>query len=249
MSSLPEAVEVLGVRIHPVTESELVDVLTTWAREGSRRKVYYVNAHALNLAHDNSEFRDLLNRADLVYCDGFGAKWAARAMGQMLPERMAIPDWIDHLLERLDDGVRLFLLGDEAEVVEHCADFMARRHPGLRIAGIHDGFFDPSGDENRAICEMINGNDATVLLVGMGMPRQETWIESNVEDLNVALALGVGALFGVYSGDRPRAPRWMTENGIEWLGRLAVEPRRMSHRYVIGNTRLVARVARKRMSR
>jgi N-acetylglucosaminyldiphosphoundecaprenol N-acetyl-beta-D-mannosaminyltransferase len=88
-----------------------------------------------------------------------------------------------------------------------------------------------------------------VLLVGMGMPRQEMWIESNLNSLNISLAMPVGALFQYYSGAKRRAPRWMTAHGLEWLGRLVQDPRQTFHRYVVGNPQLVARVFRERLNR
>lgn len=249
MTQLPDPIALLGVKVHPITRDALVDTLADWTDSQGRKRAYHVNTHALNLAWEQSDFQKSLNRADVVYCDGFGPKWAATLSGQSLPERMTPPDWIDDFLNNLSTDSPIFLLGDEPDVLAACASKIAAKHPHLRIGGHHHGFFEVSGGENEAVIDQINRAGARVLLVGMGMPRQEQWIDDNLDALGVAVAIPVGAMFRYYAGIERRAPRWMTDHGLEWLGRLISHPARMFRRYFIGNPKFLVRVALTRFHR
>jgi N-acetylglucosaminyldiphosphoundecaprenol N-acetyl-beta-D-mannosaminyltransferase len=179
-----------------------------------------------------------------VFCDGFGVKWGARLAGQPPPQRYTPPDWIDPLCGACAQrGLSLFLLGDKAGTVEKAAHTLQARHAGLRIAGWQHGFFDKrAGAENDAVIRAINAAQPDVLLVGFGQPAQELWLDANWAALEAPVAMTVGALFSYVAGDVRRAPRWMTEHGLEWLGRLLIEPRRLWQRYLIGLPVFFARV-------
>jgi N-acetylglucosaminyldiphosphoundecaprenol N-acetyl-beta-D-mannosaminyltransferase len=238
-------VDLLGVAIDAISKDELVDTLASWAVGDSKRRAYYVHAHALNLAYEDPVFRASLNEADLVYCDGFGAKIAASLTRQHIPERMTPPDWIDALLRRfVADRVSLFLVGDESGVAEACAGAFRSNHAGLVVAGAHHGFFDLGSPEDVELVRSVNESGADVVLVGMGMPRQEAWIDENLDDLNVRLCLPVGALFRWYAGVDRRPPNWVTSYGLEWLGRLVRHPVRHFRRYVVGLPLLLWRTVR-----
>lgn len=249
MTELPDPIALLGVNVHPITRHTLVNTLMDWTGHRGRKRAYNVNIHALNLAWEQPDFQESLNRADVVYCDGFGPKWAANLSGEALPERMTPPDWIDDFLSKLSADSPVFLLGDEPDVLAACASKMRAKHPRLLIGGHHHGFFEASGDENEAVIDEINRAEARVLLVGMGMPRQEQWIDDNLDALEIAVAIPVGAMFRYYAGIERRAPRWMTDNGFEWLGRLVSHPARMFRRYFIGNPKFLVRVALTRFGR
>ena len=249
-SHLPDPVDILGVRVRPVERHELVCQLVLWASEGRRRRAHYVNAHALNLAHEMPSFRDVLNRGDLLYCDGFGVQAAARLLDQRVPDRHTPPDWMDEFLSVLrPEHANLFLLGDEEGVLESFKREVQSRHGQIAIRGLHHGFFDMSASDNDRVVESIRESGATVLLVGMGMPRQEIWIDSNLHRLDIAIALPVGALFRYYTGIDRRASEWMRHHGLEWVGRLLRNPRRHAGRYLIGNPKFLIRVIRQRLTR
>jgi N-acetylglucosaminyldiphosphoundecaprenol N-acetyl-beta-D-mannosaminyltransferase len=226
-----------------VSAPEVVRTAVAWGREPGARRIGYVNVHAMNLAHDQPRFRQTLQGMDLVFCDGYGVKWGARAAGLGLPHRLTPPDWIDAFAEATAAaGQSVFALGDEDGVAARFQGLVQARHPGYRDAGSHHGFFAKSGAENRAVVERVRASGATHLLVGLGMPLQEYWAEENLSALGVRVVLSVGALFRWYAGEEQRAPRWMTDNGLEWLGRLAQHPVRHFRRYAVGNPRFVARV-------
>lgn len=243
-------VTLLGVTIDPLSLDALLNRIEEALHTHRRLFIANVNAHALNLAVEQPDFQHTLNRADIVFCDGVGVRLGAWLTGQRLPHRFTPPDWIDELCRRCRDGGHsLFLLGARPGVAEKAAGILAERWPGLTIAGTHHGFFDktPHSAENEQVLAQINAARPGVLLVGFGMPAQELWLDANWPDLTADVALTVGALFDYVAGEVPRAPRWITDNGLEWLGRLLIEPRRLGRRYLVGNPRFVARVLGQRL--
>lgn len=246
-------VKLLGLGVHPVRRAELIDLLSSWAARAASsrpRRMYYTNAHVFNLAQDDARFRQSLNNADLLICEGWGGRIGGWIAGAPLPEQLATMDWMDDFLPRLAaDGRSLFLLGDEPGVADACALQMVRRHPGLEIAGTHHGFFDKGPDGSRAVIERVHASGADVLFVGLGNPLQEFWIDDHLETLDVPLVLALGAMFRWYSGVERRAPSWMRRLHLEWLHRLARHPIRHFRRYVIGNPLFLLRCLGQRMER
>lgn len=246
------AITLLGVRIHTLPVEALIGRIACTAQNQQRAIVAYVNAHGLNLAYESPALRDFFNtQAAWVFCDGFGVKWGARLAGQSSPPRYTPPDWIDPLCsECAKRGLSIFLLGDRAATVEKTAHVLQARHAGLKIAGWQHGFFDKAAGsaENEAVLAAIHTAQPDVLLVGFGMPLQELWLAKNWAAVDARVAMTVGALFSYVAGDVHRAPRWMTDHGLEWLGRLAIEPRRLWRRYVIGLPLFFSRVIQERLA-
>lgn len=242
--SRPGRVEVLGVGVDPVT----VDGLHAEIRRLVRRRggvILNVNAHCLNLCYGDPGLRRFFNAADLVFCDGAGVSLAARVLGGRLPGRITYADWLPLLATFAEgEGLSLFFLGARPGVAEKAADELRATHPRLEVAGVHHGFFDhrAGSPENGAVVAEINAARPDVLLVGLGMPLQERWLMENLRGLDVGVALTGGAVFDYASGGLRRGPRLLTDNGLEWLVRLLVEPRRLWRRYVLGNPLFLARV-------
>jgi N-acetylglucosaminyldiphosphoundecaprenol N-acetyl-beta-D-mannosaminyltransferase len=134
-------------------------------------------------------------------------------------------------------------------VADKAAANLKARYPDLRIVGTHHGYFDKTQGcaENEAVIEQINTVKPNILIVGFGMPLQERWLMENWDRIDANVALTGGAVFDYVSGELRRAPRWMTENGLEWLGRLIIEPRRLWKRYLIGNPIFLWRVLKQRL--
>src|SRR5262245_14813510 len=234
----PDAIELLGVHIHTLRRDELLERIAAVIAAQQRAIVSYANVYALNLAYEQPWFRAFLNQSDLVFCDGFGIKWGARLVGARLPERFTPPDWIAHLIQiACRDDFSVFLIGAQAGVTERLAAQFKRRFPQLKIAGTDHGYFDktPGSAENEAVIQAINAVKPNVLIIGFGMPVQERWLLDHWARLDVNVALTAGAAFDYLAGEVRRAPRWMTDHGLEWLGRLVIEPRRLWYRYVVGN--------------
>ena len=238
-SSIPRA-EVLGVEIDPLTLEELLARLEQAIRTRERLTVGYANVHGVLLARRNPEFQRHLRQLDIVFCDGYGLRLGARVLGHPLPERYTAPDWIDGFAAR---GHRLFLLGSRPGVAERAGAVLHARS-GAVIAGTHHGYFDPTSAQNEELLAQIHAASPDIIVVGMGMPRQEAWALTQRARHDTPVVLCVGALFDYLAGVIPRGGPWLTDHGLEWLSRLWFEPRRLWRRYLIGNPTFAVLVLR-----
>jgi N-acetylglucosaminyldiphosphoundecaprenol N-acetyl-beta-D-mannosaminyltransferase len=245
-----ESIDLLGVRVCTLSVESLVTFVTRTILAGGKARVVYLNVHAINLAQELAWFRDFCNSSDVAYCDGFGVKWGARLLGLRILFRYTPPDWITLLAaECARQRFSLYLLGARPGVAEKVADLLKQQFPDLSIAGTQHGYFDqsPCSADGEAVVQAINATRPDILLVGLGMPLQERWLMENWDRLEIKVAFPVGALFDYLIGEVPRAPHWMTDHGLEWLGRLIVEPRRLWRRYLLGNPRFLWLVLKQRL--
>lgn len=246
----PPPINILGVQVHPLTVDQLHEELAQLIETDSHAEVLHVNVHGMNLSADNPWLRDYLNQAEIVFCDGAGIILGARILGQHIPERITYADWMWQLAEfAAARGYSFYFLGAKPGIAQTAADRMIKRFPELKIAGVRDGYFnkDNGHPDNEAVLADINAARPNILIVGMGMPMQERWLLDNWNRIDANIALTGGAVFDYISGDLKRAPAWMTNNGLEWLGRLLIEPRRLWQRYIVGNPVFLARVIRERL--
>lgn len=226
---------IVGVPVHPIGLQTLLRLIGQTIGKHQQATVMYANAYAVNLAQREPAFRKALHQATIVFCDGYGVWLAAQLLGTPLPERLTPPDWIMQLAKNANEHqYRLFLLGAKPGVAAAAAQTLHFHFPQLEITSQH-GYFDPHGAENDAVIEKINRAAPDILLVGMGMPRQEIWIQENLHRHSVPIVIAVGALFDYLAGHLKRGPRWLTDSGGEWLSRLYSEPRRLWRRYLLGN--------------
>lgn len=239
-----ETINFLGIKIAAVTTDEIIDRILELAIYGKRKMIAYVNAHCINASFSDNEYREILKQADLVYAGGKGVVWASKLFPQSLPERVNILDFFDKLAKRLiKNNITLYLLGGKPEVVKKAVCELKKRFSGLSILGFHHGFFKPEMEAD--IIKEINMLKPHILLVGMGVPKQEKWINKYLNQLDVNLCWAVGAVFSNFSGIFTRAPNWMIKCGLEWLYRLFQEPKRLWRRYLIGNFVFVYRVLKR----
>ncbi len=233
-----QTIDFLGVRVDVLDTGGLRDRILAMARGTGPHRVMYVNADCMLIARENSRYRQALNRADLVYADGIGVVWGARLLGHGLPGRNTGADFMPRFCRDFArHGIRLFLLGAREGVAAEAGRRLCAQAPGLQVVGTHHGYFRP-GESERIIGE-INRARPHILLVGMGAPCQELWIDTNRDRLEVPLLWGVGGLFDFLSGRTRRGPQWLLDHGFEWLCRLLVEPGRLWRRYLIGNVKFV----------
>ena len=246
----PESVNVLGVHLRTVTIHDIISYIIRSIDENQKAIIAYANVHAVNLSLELPWFRDFLNQSALTYCDGFGVKWGAKLLGHSLPQRFTPPDWFPQLADTCaQKGLSFFFLGARPGVADKCSESLRERFPKLKVVGTHHGYFDktPACEATEEVIKLINSAQPDILVVGFGMPAQERWLLENWERINAYIALPVGAMFDYLTGEVPRAPRWMTEHGLEWLGRLVIEPRRLWKRYIIGNPRFFWFVIQQRL--
>ncbi len=243
-------IEILGVRVNPLTVGELHDRLAHLIDGHAHAQVLHVNVHGLNLAVGNPWLRDFFNRAEIIICDGAGVMLGARLLGQHIPERITYADWMWQLGEFAEQhGFSFYFLGAKPGVAQAAAERMLARFPQLKIVGVRDGYFDKQAGhaDNEAVLAHINTAKPNILIIGLGMPLQEQWLRDNWDRIDANIALTGGAVFDYISGELQRAPSWMTDHGLEWLGRLAIEPGRLWQRYIVGNPVFLARVLKQRL--
>ncbi len=230
----------LGIRVSVVGADDTIAFITDAAARRAPALVANVNAFAMYLARHHAAFAAVLNGADRVFCDGAGVKALAGLSGIRLGERMTPRDWIDALFERCaDQGLSVFLLGGPEGLAAECARTIAGRHPRLRLAGWHHGFFDPHGEDGTRLERSIADRNADIILVGMGMPWQELWASEAMARVGRGVFIPVGGLFKQYVGAETVCPRWLSRWGVEWAWRFAHDPARLWRRYLVGNTSLV----------
>lgn len=221
----------LGVDVHALTARQVLSRIATAMGSGDRLLIGNHNLHSTYLVRTSPAMRRFYERADLVYVDGMPLVLASRTLRRQ--HRATLLDWIDPLLDLVAARrSTAFLLGSTEPVVAAAARAFADGHPGAHVVA-HHGFFDVTGAENDAVVAAVNHERPDLLLVGMGMPRQEIWLAENFDRLDVRIAIAVGGLFDYHAGVTATPPRWMGPLGIEWLGRLAADPRRLGHRYLI----------------
>lgn len=239
-------IDFLGIDVTDCTITEFIDWLIERTKQHIPTLVTYINAHCVNVAFRDSEYRKILEEADAVYADGQSIVQSSKLLGNPLPERISAGDFFLEFCERCaKEKLKMFLLGSEKKVAETIGEKLKNKVPGLEIAGTYYGFFTPA--EEQELISRINSSSADILLVGMGVPRQEKWVYKNREQLRVPVVWCVGALFEYYAGVRARAPRWMRLCGLEWMFRLILEPRRLWRRYLIGNPEFIIRVLRHKL--
>jgi exopolysaccharide biosynthesis WecB/TagA/CpsF family protein len=239
-----ERLALLGVPVVRARAEAVLRPLEARLRgEGEPATVFFANAHSLNLTRRIPELALAMREATLVLNDGAGLALAGRMRRRPFPENLNGSDLSPRLLAlAASAGTPAFFLGARPGLAQRAAERMTSAIDGLEIAGCRDGYF--SRDETPAVLADIRSTGAGLLLVAMGNPRQELWLREHLDDSGARVGAGVGAFFDFASGALPRAPAWMNRAGVEWVWRLAHEPRRLAARYLIGNPLFLTRVAR-----
>ena len=241
----PEPYAVLGVRIDPLGVEQAAEAFDRGHANGRARIVHQCNAYNLLLASKDPTYQTVMNRGDLNLPDGWPAVWAGRRLGVPVGERVAGADLCDAVFRRgIQTGLRHFFYGGTEATLERLVEHLRRNYPGIEIAGVYAPPFRPlTRSERGRITALVNGARPDVVWVGLGTPKQDYWMDEFRDRLDAGVLVGVGAVFDFLSGTKRRAPRWMQRSGLEWLHRLASEPRRLWRRYLLGNPEFVLRVA------
>lgn len=238
-----ERVRLLGQIMDMVKAEEVLHFVANHVAQGKRALVANHNIHSLALLKNNPELQAFFDRADLVEVDSrpllLWARLTGRRGGRAF-HRCTYLDWREDFWEIAHvHRWRIFYLGGAPGVAAMAAANIGKTRPGA-VIGVRDGFFDmaPGSAEARAVVDEINAFAPDVLMVGMGMPRQELWIHRHYDDLKPCVVMPVGAAFDYEAGVQRAAPRWMGRLGIEWLFRLTADPGRLFHRYCVEPWRL-----------
>jgi len=239
-------VSLLGRRITCISAGAIVAEIERACIENRKIVVANYNVHIFNLSMQLPWFYEFLQTADIAHCDGAGILKAIRwVSGIALPRhyRVSYSTLMPLLLEQCNkQAFSLFLLGSEQETLQQALEQLGRDYPRIRLAG-HHGYFSLDDFEcNEAIVEQINLVKPNILLVGMGNPRQEAWIQKNRHRLNVNVMMPGGAVIDRLAGVVPDCPRFVSNLGLEWMYRLFREPRRLAIRYLLGNPAFVLHI-------
>jgi N-acetylglucosaminyldiphosphoundecaprenol N-acetyl-beta-D-mannosaminyltransferase len=197
-------------------------------------------------------FQDCLRRAEFVCADGASISIAAAALAGKRLERLTGVDLVEELCRRgCGMGLRVFLLGGRPGSADQLGKLLALRHPGLQIAGIScpPMGFEKSAGSLSAVLEEVQAARPHIVFVALGAPKQEMFIDQYLRNLKVPVAIGVGGTFEIIAGVTRRAPVVFRRLGMEWLYRLAQEPRRLWRRYLLGNPEFLWIMSRYWLSR
>ena len=231
---------VLGVMIDHSSYEAATRKIIRWAQAGENRIVYAANVHMIMEAYDDPVFKAILNDADLVTPDGMPLVWALKKMGNKDQTRVYGPTLTHKLLPLMEkEGIPIGFLGSTPDVIAKLQSNLSREFPTLQIVYTFSPPFHALGDaENLAIIDEVKQSGAKVIFVGLGCPKQETWMHHNRAHIN-AVMVGVGAAFDYLAGTKPQAPPWVQKIGMEWFFRLITEPKRLWRRYFHHNPRFL----------
>jgi N-acetylglucosaminyldiphosphoundecaprenol N-acetyl-beta-D-mannosaminyltransferase len=237
-----ERLRIGSVEIDPLTFAGAIDTIAALVASGRGGAVLTPNLDHVVLAEDDARFRHAYQTATLSVVDGKPLVWASHLLGHPLPEKISGSDLVWPLLERAErEGWRIYLLGGRPGVAARAAARIRMRHPRILIAGTDAPRIDMDAPPvTRAdVLDRIRVARPDIVLVGLGAPKQELWIAEAGPTLRGPVLLGVGASIDFLAGTVRRAPTWMSSAGLEWLYRLAQEPRRLWRRYLLRDPRFL----------
>ena len=234
-------VNVVGLRVNVCDYDSAIEQIAAMARGGAGGYVCVANVHMTMEARDDRDFQRLVNEADLVVPDGKPLAVMQKLLGNETARQVRGPGLMPRLFAYAEqNNLSVGFYGGKPEVLEALLSRLKREFLRLRVAyGFSPPFRSLSNEEDREIAENINKSGAQILFVGLGCPKQERWMRRQRENLS-AVMLGVGAAFDFYAGNTAEAPVLMQKIGLEWLFRLAQEPRRLWRRYAVLNPRFVS---------
>lgn len=217
-------INVLGVGFDNLTMEEAVAAGMELLHGEGTHYVVTPNPEIVEVCRENADAMEAVNGADLVLADGVGVIKGAAMLGTPLKERVPGVEFAAGLLGKMaEEGMSLFLLGAKPGVAELAGKRLAQQHPGLRIAGVHDGYFHEDGP----VVAEIAASGADCVFVCLGAPKQEFWMRKNGADTGARLLCGLGGSLDVFAGVVERAPEFWRRHGLEWFYRLCKEPRRI----------------------
>lgn len=236
-----------GINIDILNTKEVLTLCRKFFCDNKAKTILFLNAHYYNLSVKDLEYKNILNSSDLVLNDGIGVKLGLKFKGINEKENMNGTDLIPRIIElAVDKRKGIYLLGGEQGTSIKAKENLKKRYRDIIISGDRNGFINK--DENKNVIEDINNSKAELLIIGMGAPLQEKWINDNKEKLeNIKIIIAGGAILDFISGKVSRAPVFLRKIKLEWLYRLLLEPKRLFKRYVIGNILFFINISKNRV--
>ena len=224
--------------------SEALQKIDTLVKGKGAHHVAFINAHCLNIAYKDQAYKKVLKECAAVFADGIGAKIGASMTGTRVEENVNGTDMFPLLAQQ---PFRIYLFGGSPEVARKALENARAIKGKAEFVGCADGFFKEKSEEE--LFAELTRLKPDLILVAMGVPKQEMWINENLSKFPGGVAIGVGGLLDFVSERIPRAPMWMRKMNIEWCFRLYCEPMRLFKRYIIGNPLFIARVFQSKLRR
>ena len=241
-------IDLLGSSLNCLTMQETLIVVDEIIKKRIPTQHVVVNASKINLMSKDEKLRVIINECPLINADGQSIVWAGRFLGFFIPERVTGIDLFTELVKKAStEGLRLYYIGSEEEVIQEVIRLHRKQYPSLIVAGFRNGYFKE--EEEAKIVREIHQSQPDILFVAFSSPKKEYWINKYKEQLNIPFMMGVGGSFDVVAGKTKRAPNWMQIVGLEWFYRLIQEPKRMFSRYVKGNTKFIITVIKAKIRR
>lgn len=242
-------IPLLNTFYHNLSMQETLTIINDSIVKNSQIQHTVINASKIVALQKDLELRKSVNESDLINIDGQAVIWAAKIFNKPTKERVSGIDLMVNLVEfAYQNKYKIYLLGAKEEIVSKLADIYIQKYGSQLIAGYKNGYFHPN-EEDTIIQDIVNSK-ADLLFVAMTSPKKENFLHKYKNDLKtVGFIMGVGGSFDVLSGLTKRAPLWMQNMGFEWLFRLIQEPKRMWKRYLIGNSKFILLILRKKLTK
>jgi N-acetylglucosaminyldiphosphoundecaprenol N-acetyl-beta-D-mannosaminyltransferase len=241
-----------ALRVDCVTREGALRAIAELVADKEGGAVFTPNVDHVVLAEEDERMRRAYERVSLSLADGMPLVWASRLVGTPVPEKVSGSDLVPALLERAAQlGWRVYLLGGGPGVAALAREKLREQLPRLEVVGVDAPRIDGDGGsaDREAILARIRAASPDVVLVGLGAPKQEIWIDTVRDELRPAVFLGIGASLDFVAGTLPRAPQWVSQLGLEWAFRLSREPRRLWRRYLLRDPKFVAVLGRQMWNR
>ncbi|KXT88131.1 WecB/TagA/CpsF family glycosyltransferase [Streptococcus oralis] len=238
-----ERIQILGITIDPLTMKETVDAVEQYVLKKHPLHLMGVNADKINQCHEDEKIKKIVNESGIINADGASVVLASKFLGAPVPERVAGIDLMQNLLELSNKkGYSVYFFGAKEVILQDMLKAFKQRYPDLDVVGYRNGYFSPEDEEK--IQEDIKDRKPDFVFVGITSPKKEYIIQSFMDNGINAVFMGVGGSFDVLSGHIKRAPLWMQKLNLEWLFRVANEPKRLFKRYFVGNISFIRKVLR-----
>ncbi len=241
----PPRANVLGVGVHAINMAQTVDLIEAAIDEGTRGYICVTGVHGIMEAQRNPELATILNRALLVLPDGMPTVWVGHTQGFHDMGRVFGPELMLNICARsVAKGYSHLLYGGDSGVADQLRDNLRRWYPGIKIVGAYSPPFRPlSQEEERQLVHIMERAKPDITWIGISTPKQENFMAKYNQWLPATLMIGVGAAFDLHTGRIQDAPQWMKQSGLQWVHRLAQDPRRLWKRYLLNNPRFLIKIA------
>lgn len=240
--------EIFDLKLDSLTMEETIQEVKKYIENGVKCQHVVLNAGKVVLANKNENLRNVINDCEIINADGQSVVWAARFLGNRIPERVAGIDLMYNLLSLAEkNGYGVYFFGAREEVLGKAIQAITGLYPKLIVSGKRNGYF--TDKDIASIIEDMNNSKAKMLFVGFSSPMKEFWLKQHMPQINIPFCMGVGGSFDVAAGTTKRAPLWMQKLGLEWFYRFLQEPGRMWRRYLVGNMEFIKLTIKAKLSK